>query len=851
MPSFFKGKGSGGSGSASGGGGKFLQSGGGGAGGGGIGGSGGLPPDIKLGELLVKAGIITQRELDDCIRLAGSKRLHLGQMLMVSGYLTARQLDAAMDAQIMIRDKIIEEDFAVRCLKYACKTESRFKEVVAEQQSLQDHQESQIQWTLGHLLFESEVVFQDQIDAAYQRSNATGIPMGRILVVNNHIADNLLGKALDLLVRIRDEGIEREEAIEALRAAAGISPGSPVTQNLLLPPRRKKVRLGELMLLASIMSEADVLSAVELGLTYGVPIGQVMVEQGYVAGHIVEAALELQEYCEISQVEVDRASEVLRQIHQYGGSVYSILGDLQEVDVEEDKPKLNFEKLLVLARLVSVEQVQQAFDICRQTPEALAKILCLTGFMEGDVHDATLRCYELLDSGRLSQDDALVALDYCFNQNATGRKSFDEALAELGWNENVAMAEAAALAQEQAFDPDRTMDHMQAVADAPPSLNLLEHFGLSSDETDMSSIGEDTQEDEDDGGWRMPEESGVGRSLADLGVATSDAPVINFTDMVMEGAARTLEGPRPQETAGRLAGILDKLSDEQVDPEMATPVAVGAGDAEAAASAGGGTAGKAAAGVGAAGGGAGSASGGNGSSNNDLKNMFAKDAEDAKPAQPKAVEPPKRPDRAALRAQEMTQAPRGLMIDESQKLGVSPEEPEEHIEKKAAVGAAMYRLAESYFEQQDFAEAQKIYEKILAIRQAELGPQHVELVDDLNKLAEVLWVQGHFRQAEPFVARAVKILESSVPVDSSKLAEGMRILAGLYFQQGKAEPSLPLLEHALLLKQTALGENHPDVGNLLREYAKVLKKMGRKEDAEKFYLKAKKILGGGGPGKTA
>lgn len=840
MPSFFKGKGAG-SGSPSGGGGKFLQSGGGSSGGGGIGGGGGLPPDIKLGELLVKAGIITQKELDDCVRLAGSKRLHLGQMLMVSGYLTARQLDAAMDAQIMIRDKIIEEDFAVRCLKYACKTEARFKDVVSEQQSLVDHQESQVQWTLGHLLFESEVVYQDQIDAAYQRSNATGIPMGRILVVNNHIADNLLGKALDLLVRIRDEGIEREEAIEALRAAAGISPISPVTQNLLLPPRRKKVRLGELMLMANIMSEADVLSAVELGLTYGVPIGQVMVEQGYVAGHIVEAALELQEYCEVSQIEIDRAAEVLRQVHQYGGSVSGILGDLQEIDVEEEKPRLNFEKLLVLARLVSVEQVQQAFDICRQTPEALAKILCLTGFMEGDVHDATLRCYELLDSGRLSQDDALVALDYCFNKNAAERRSFDQALSELGWNENSAMAEAAALAHDQEFDPDRTMDHMQAIADAPPSLNLLEHFGLSSDEAsaeEMASIGEDTQEDEDDGGWRMPEDSGVGRSLADMGVATTDTPVINFTDMVMEGATRTMDGPRPQEHGGRLAGILDKLSDEQDEPEEAAAVAVGA--SEAAATAGGGATGQTAGGAG----GSGTASGGNGT-NAELRNMFARDAEVAEPAKPKAPEPPKRPDRAALRAQEMTQAPRGLKIDESQMLSASPEEPEVHHEKKAAVGAAMYRLAESYFEQQDFAEAQKIYEKILAIRQAELGPQHIELVDDLNKLAEVLWVQGHFRQAEPFVARAVKILESTVPVDSSRLAEGMRILAGLYFQQGKAEPSLPLLEHALLLKQTALGEEHPDVGNLLREYAKVLKKMGRKEEAEKFYLKSKKILGGG------
>ena len=115
-------------------------------------------------------------------------------------------------------------------------------------------------------------------------------------------------------------------------------------------------------------------------------------------------------------------------------------------------------------------------------------------------------------------------------------------------------------------------------------------------------------------------------------------------------------------------------------------------------------------------------------------------------------------------------------------------------------------------------------------------------MSDLNKLAEVLWTQGHFKQAEPFVRRAVTILESTHPVDMLRLAEGLRTLAGLYFQQGKYDPCLPLLDYALMLKRQELGEEHIDVAGILKEYSKILKKMGRKEDAERFMAQAKSIL---------
>jgi tetratricopeptide (TPR) repeat protein len=75
-----------------------------------------------------------------------------------------------------------------------------------------------------------------------------------------------------------------------------------------------------------------------------------------------------------------------------------------------------------------------------------------------------------------------------------------------------------------------------------------------------------------------------------------------------------------------------------------------------------------------------------------------------------------------------------------------------------------------------------------------------------------------------------------------KLADSLNTLAGILFQQGKFSECEPLLEKALRLRQSKLGEEHPHIADNLRDYAKLLKKLGRESDAEKMYAQAKSII---------
>jgi tetratricopeptide (TPR) repeat protein len=161
----------------------------------------------------------------------------------------------------------------------------------------------------------------------------------------------------------------------------------------------------------------------------------------------------------------------------------------------------------------------------------------------------------------------------------------------------------------------------------------------------------------------------------------------------------------------------------------------------------------------------------------------------------------------------------------------------------STMASALTKMAEMYYEQENYPEAQRAYERILSWRQGELGISHPEVVDDLNNLAGVMCVQGLFAEAEPLIQRAVTILETAEVPEPLKLAENLTSLAGLQFQQGVFDRAEPLLTKALLLREHVLGSNNPELADSLRDLAKLLKKLGRLEDAEKHYTRAKVLLG--------
>ena len=70
----------------------------------------GVPGDADSDNLhlLLKADVISQDQLYEAIKLAGSKHVHTGEMLIMAGYITPRDLQAGIDAQSMLQNRRID-----------------------------------------------------------------------------------------------------------------------------------------------------------------------------------------------------------------------------------------------------------------------------------------------------------------------------------------------------------------------------------------------------------------------------------------------------------------------------------------------------------------------------------------------------------------------------------------------------------------------------------------------------------------------------------------------------------------------------------------------------------------------
>ena len=293
---------------------------------------------------------------------------------------------------------------------------------------------------LGELLLASNLIDREQFGKSMQRSLATGLPLGRILVLNGALSETLLNTALEIQVRIRDGMLTREEAIGALRGQAGEVDSEEAQRQtvklqtvLAAPPRKKGIRLGELMVLAGLLNETDVMSALELGLVNEQPIGQVLVYQGFLTEELLEIALELQRKVDVGELQPTEAGQALAKISATGIDISEAVEEFVQ-PVEEVYEQMSFDKMLTLARVVTLDDMESALEQATQSAQILAKILVMTNFITEATMHAVLQCYSMMSNNFLSQDDAIIALDYCLHKSADRNITFGEALQELGWS---------------------------------------------------------------------------------------------------------------------------------------------------------------------------------------------------------------------------------------------------------------------------------------------------------------------------------------------------------------------------------------------------------------------------------
>ena len=148
-----------------------------------------------------------------------------------------------------------------------------------------------------------------------------------------------------------------------------------------------------------------------------------------------------------------------------------------------------------------------------------------------------------------------------------------------------------------------------------------------------------------------------------------------------------------------------------------------------------------------------------------------------------------------------------------------------------ALDAEVIRL----YEAGQYAEAVPIAERVLAMREKELGPEHSKVATALNNLAALYNNLVRYADAEPLYKRALAIDERALGPDHPGIAAALNNLAELYRRQNRFVDAVPLYERAIAIREKALGPDHPEVGKSLNNLAVLYFNQGRFSEAEQLY----------------
>jgi len=165
---------------------------------------------IRIGDLLEKAGLVTTGDLTEAVAVSKRLNMPIGRVLIMSGCVTERLLKAAIEAQSMVRDKLVSLDTAVESLGKVSTNNISFQEAVRKTDPT--HVAGSSTNKLGEILIEFGVIDQTQLKSALVRSIETGMQLGATLVSMNYLAPTLLPVILHLQDQIRNSVITRAEA---------------------------------------------------------------------------------------------------------------------------------------------------------------------------------------------------------------------------------------------------------------------------------------------------------------------------------------------------------------------------------------------------------------------------------------------------------------------------------------------------------------------------------------------------------------------------------------------------------------------------------------------------------------
>ncbi len=390
----------------------------------------------QLGNLVLQLGLLDNKDLGQAISIAQETSLPLGRVFVLSSLLTEEVLQGTLRCQSLIKQNLVDIKLAKQAMDLVKKDQVTVDEALFKLGW--DPESTKDTTPLGELLIEAGYVSRDQLQQALEKNRTSGLPFGRLLVFSGAVTEGLLTGALNAQILIRDGKLSKPQAVEALKEARQrqVSVEVPLKEKGFYDlPNRHCPRIGELLLFCGVISQSDLVSALELGLINKEPVGQVLMQEKLVTRKLLQAALLVQTMMADQEITITDARSVIQSVKD-GVSVEQALETLltEAEEAREETPAEKAEHVSLydfLKNLGSINdsQVQDAYEIAKHNSTVLTQMLLIAGTLDGKTLERAERCRKLVHDKKLSQEHANIAFDYAERADI----DVTQALKELQW----------------------------------------------------------------------------------------------------------------------------------------------------------------------------------------------------------------------------------------------------------------------------------------------------------------------------------------------------------------------------------------------------------------------------------
>ena len=356
----------------------------------------GLHLDRRLGTILKKLSLLDDAQLEQALKAASRTAMPLGTVLLASGVLTKEELRAVLQAQSLLKDKLLDEEALLLAMPYLKNQPMGLEGALKRIKWSRDRSKQSNR--LGELLLAAKVISQLQLAKGLAHHRNSLQPLGHILALLGGISERSINFALEIQEKIRTGLMTRKEGIDEIKQSCNAF-NDPHQLRTVEPT--EPTRLGDLLIDSGLLKEDEVRFALDVSERKSKLIGEVFVELGILSKAQVTAVLDVQRLL--------RCGLIVRR---------QAISTLQSMD----KP----------TNLIKALEKTLAEEIDKRNGDGEA-LNALTAHMDKRIRGIVHRLYDDVLNGSLNFEQAMLILNLCIKDDCT----VPEAVAMTSWTINV------------------------------------------------------------------------------------------------------------------------------------------------------------------------------------------------------------------------------------------------------------------------------------------------------------------------------------------------------------------------------------------------------------------------------